>query len=334
MYLENVSLKHYNTFGVDAKAKKMAVVHQKDELVEILDKNKDILPLGGGSNMLFVSDVDKLVVKMETKGIVVEQEKQDFVQVRACAGENWHNFVRYCVEKGWSGIENLALIPGSVGAAPVQNIGAYGVELKDVFFSCKAIGVDDLKEREFTKQECEFGYRDSIFKKELRGKYIITEVCFNLKKNNHNLVTSYGKIEEKLKEKGVKNPEIKNVYEAVIGIRKSKIPSPKEIGSAGSFFKNPVVEKSVFERIKKNWGDIPFFQVGDMVKIPAAWLIEKCGLKGYRTGDAGLCEKQPLILVNYGNASGKQIYELSQFVVDSVREKFEIELEREVNIVG
>lgn len=331
----NFSLKSYNTFGIDVKARKFVEVETLEELKDLLKQAyaSELFILGGGSNMLLTGDIGKTVVHINLKGIEITEETDDDVVVRAMAGENWHQFVLYCIEKGFGGIENLSLIPGNVGTAPIQNIGAYGVEIKDTFVSCSALDVQTLELKTFSREECEFGYRESIFKNSEKGKYIITDVSFRLKKKDHQLNTSYGSIDELLKEKGISKPTIKDVSNAVISIRQSKLPDPRELGNSGSFFKNPVVSRKTVEKLQKSYPEMPFYVLDEeMVKIPAGWLIDQAGLKGFRQGDAGVHKKQALVLVNYGNASGAEILELSRMIRQKVRERFGIEIQPEVNI--
>jgi len=333
---ENASLKSYNTFGIDVKAKSLISVNSIEELITVLKNNyaKDLFILGGGSNMLLTKDVDINVVHIDIKGIEVIRESEDFVFVKANAGENWHQFVLYTLEQNWGGLENLSLIPGNVGTSPIQNIGAYGVELKDNFVSCDAIDIQTLEVVHFTAEECEFDYRNSIFKNKAKGKYIITSVVFKLSKTNHQLLTNYGAINEAINENGIKKPGIRDVANAVIKIRQQKLPDPKELGNSGSFFKNPVITTREFEELHKKYPEIPNYTVGDnLVKIPAGWLIDKAGLKGYREGDAGVHKDQALVLVNYGEATGKDILQLAKKIQAEILDKFQIKLEPEVNII-
>lgn len=333
--LSNISLKPYNTFGIDVNARKFVEVTTIEELREAL-KNmyaSEIFILGGGSNMLFTKDVEETVIYINLKGRKILEESDNEVLVEAMAGENWHEFVRYCIRNNFGGIENLSLIPGKVGTAPIQNIGAYGVELKDNFISCTALDLQTLQLKIFDREECRFGYRDSIFKNEAKGHYIITSVSFKLQKKDHKLNTSYGSIEQYLEEKGIEKPTIAQVSEAVIEIRQSKLPDPKILGNSGSFFKNPVISREKLKELQQQYPGVPFYLVDEnQVKVPAAWLVERTGLKGYREGDAGVHENQALVLVNYGNASGKDILELSKKVQMKVKEMFGIKISPEVNI--
>jgi len=329
---QNISLKPYNTFGIQANAKRFVSVNTIKELKEIIAAEKSIFLLGGGSNILLTGDVEKLVIHLNTKGIIVNDSGNNDVLVTAEAGENWHEFVQWCVSQNYGGLENLALIPGNVGTAPIQNIGAYGIEIKDVFQQLEAIDIKTEKTKTFTNEECNFGYRNSVFKNELKGKYIIANVTFKLTRNNHVTNISYGAINELLNNK--KNPSIKEIADAVIAIRQSKLPDPKEIGNSGSFFKNPVIDLNSFKKLKEKYPAIPNYVLSkNEIKIPAGWLIEQCGFKGKRFGDAGVHEKQALVLVNYNNASGKEIYALAKNIQQKVMEVFKIALEIEVNIL-
>tara|TARA_R110002020_G_scaffold41067_22_gene121163 strand:- start:459 stop:1472 length:1014 start_codon:yes stop_codon:yes gene_type:complete len=332
---ENKSLKNYNTFGIDCTARYFVSVESIEELKQALsEKNsKELFILGGGSNMLLTGDLDVLVIHINLKGIEILKETETEVFVKAMAGENWHAFVQYCIASDFGGLENLSLIPGNVGTAPIQNIGAYGVELKDTFVSSNAIEVETLKEREFTKDECAFEYRNSIFKNEAKGKYIITSVTFRLTKKNHKTSVSYGDIQKVLNDKKIETPTIKDISEAVIAIRQSKLPDPKILGNSGSFFKNPVVDAETFQEFRRNFPEAPFYEVSPTeFKIPAGWLIEKAGFKGQRFGDAGVHKNQALVLVNYGKASGKQLWELAMEIQKKVKEMTGIFIEPEVNV--
>ncbi len=333
--LTNTSLKAYNTFGINASAKQFIEIQHEDELMHLLKRfyTEEIFVLGGGSNMLLTKDIDKTVFYINILGKKIVEEFENHVIVEAKAGENWHEFVNWTIEKGYGGLENLSLIPGNVGTAPVQNIGAYGVELKDVFVECEAIHRQTTNTRHFSLQDCEFGYRQSVFKSALKNQYIITKVRFKLTTQTHQLNKSYGAIKTVLESKGIERPQPKDISEAVIEIRQSKLPDPKEIGNSGSFFKNPVIESSVFSQLKRQFPNIPSYAVSEtLTKVPAGWLIEQTGLKGFRVGDAGVHAKQALVLVNYGNATGKQIQNLAFLVQKKVIEKFGILLEPEVNI--
>ncbi|HCE54921.1 MAG: UDP-N-acetylmuramate dehydrogenase [Lutibacter sp.] len=329
---QNIPLKTYNTFGIQANAKRFVTVDSANELKEIIASEKDLFLLGGGSNILLTKDVEKLVVHINTKGIIVNDFDEDKVLVTAEAGENWHELVLWCVSQNYGGLENLALIPGNVGTSPIQNIGAYGVEIKDIFQQLEAIDIATGKTKIFEDEDCNFGYRNSVFKNELKGKYIIINVTFKLTKNNHNINISYGAIKDVLTDK--ENPSIKEIADAVIAIRQSKLPDPKAIGNSGSFFKNPVISSVLFKELSEKYPEIPHYIVSENeIKIPAGWLIEQCGFKGKRFGDAGVHEKQALVLVNYNNASGKEIYDLAQKIQQKVLEIFKISLEIEVNVI-
>lgn len=333
-FQSNFSLKKYNTFGIDAKAKQFVAIHTKEELAALLHNEKDIFILGGGSNMLLTKDIDKLVVHIDLKGIEIVDSSDDFVWVKANAGENWHEFVLYCIENNYGGIENLSLIPGNVGTTPIQNIGAYGIEIKDTFFSCEAMEIETQEIKTFDNASCQFGYRESVFKNELKNKYIITAVTFKLSKRNHILNTSYGAIETELKAQNITQPTLRDVSNAVIAIRKSKLPDPKELGNSGSFFKNPIIKKTDYEKILKTHPQMPHYNVSEQeVKIPAGWLIEQAGFKGKRFKDAGIHKNQALVLVNYGNATGSEILAVSKNIQETILELFGICIEAEVNII-
>lgn len=331
----NKSLKQYNTFGIDVKAHKFISVQTVEDLKEVL-KNayaSELFILGGGSNMLLTGDIEKTVVHVDLKGVRILEESENEVLVQAMAGENWHQFVLFSIDNDFGGLENLSLIPGNVGTAPIQNIGAYGVELKDSFEQCTALDVQTLELKTFNRDDCEFGYRDSVFKNSEKGKYIITSVTFRLTRKNHRLNTGYGSISEQLKEQGIEAPGIKDISNAVIEIRQSKLPDPKKLGNSGSFFKNPVISKNKSEELQEIYPEMPFYKIDENhVKVPAGWLIDHAGLKGYREGDAGVHNKQALVLVNYGNATGKDILQLSKKVQNRVFDLFGIQLQPEVNI--
>jgi len=330
---KNISLLPYNSFHLDVKAIELETVKTAEQLQKVLHLKEPRLILGGGSNILLTKDVDGLVVKIEIGGINEVKEDATHVYVRAGAGENWHEFVQYTMKRNWGGLENLSLIPGNVGAAPIQNIGAYGVELKDVFYELEAYDRKEKKVYAFGVNDCKFDYRDSIFKSARKGRYIILNVTFILNKNPV-LNTHYGAIREELKKMGVHSPTIQDVSKAVIRIRQSKLPDPAVIGNAGSFFKNPVVDQAKFLSLSEKYGDMPAYPHEDKsVKLAAGWLIEQCGWKGYRKGDAGVHDKQALVLVNYGKATGREILELSDKILKSVYDKFGILLEREVNVL-
>jgi UDP-N-acetylmuramate dehydrogenase len=332
---ENFSLKGYNTFGIDASAHRFAVFHSADELAQLLQLTGGMpfLVLGGGSNMLLTKDIQGWVLKNGIAGIEKIKEDDAFVYVKAGAGENWHRFVQYCIEHNWAGLENLSLIPGCVGASPMQNIGAYGVEIKDVFYELHAFHVKDHAIHTFRNEDCGFGYRESVFKRKFKGQYVILDVTFRLRKTPV-FNTSYGAIEEELSTMGVQELSIRAIADAVIRIRSSKLPDPAVIGNAGSFFKNPSVPVTQYEALKNEYPAIVGYPNADgTVKLAAGWMIEQCGWKGFRKGDAGVHAKQALVLVNYGNAKGEEVYALSSEVVESVKAKFGVVLEREVNII-
>ncbi len=331
---QNKSLLPYNSFHIEAKAEHFVSITEADQLSSILakDDSKSQLVLGGGSNILLTRDVKGWVLKMDIRGIAMVKENDSHIFVRAGAGENWHAFVRYAIGRNWAGLENLSLIPGSVGAAPIQNIGAYGVELKDVFYELEAYDRKNKKIYTFGLNDCAFGYRDSFFKSGEKNRYIILNVTFILNKTAI-LNTSYGAIREELSQMDIRTPSIRSVSQAVINIRQSKLPDPAEIGNAGSFFKNPVVDHARFQTLSKAFPDMPAYPHEEgSVKLAAGWLIEQCGWKGYRKGDAGVHQRQALVLVNYGHASGKEILDLGQAVAASVKKKFAVSLEREVNV--
>lgn len=335
--LENVCLKPYNTFGISAKAKYFYAFKNIDELTNILHHIKlnklTYIILGGGSNILFTKDFDGIVLKNEIAGIEKVKESSQKVFFKVGAGENWHQFVLHTVNQNLGGLENLSLIPGTVGASPMQNIGAYGAELKDTFVELTALYIETLILEPFYNTDCEFGYRESVFKKKLKDKYIIVDVTFALEKNPK-LNIGYGAIKEILSTMNVEIPTVKNVSEAICSIRSSKLPDPAEIGNAGSFFKNPEIDKVLFKQIYSKNKDMPHYNLPNKkVKIPAAWLIEQCGWKGKQIGEYGVHKNQALVLVNYGNASGNEILELSESIKSTVKEKFNIKLETEVNIL-
>lgn len=328
----NVDLKPYNTFGLAATAQYFSKLSSVEELSN-LNTNAPVLVLGGGSNLLFRDNIDGFVVKNEIMGIDLIREDADHVYVRAGAGENWHGFVEHCIAKGWCGVENLALIPGCIGASPMQNIGAYGVEIKDVFHSLEAWHLQDKELHSFSLEDCAFGYRESVFKRKYKGQYIITHVTYRLRKTPEFHI-SYGAIQQELERMGVQELSIRAVADAVIGIRRSKLPDPAVIGNAGSFFKNPEVPAETFVALKQRFPDIVGYSTSSgMVKLAAGWLIERAGWKGYRKGDAGVHENQALVLVNYGQATGDEIFQLSEEILHSIDAQFGVHLEREVNII-
>lgn len=334
--LENISLKTYNTFGIDVKAKHFVSVKSFEELklvLELKDYPKKFI-LGGGSNMLLTKDIEALVIHLDLKNIEIVSKDEDTVNVKIAAGENWHDLVLWCLQHDFGGIENLSLIPGNVGTAPIQNIGAYGVELKDVFVECEALHIDTLNIKIFTKKDCKFDYRNSIFKQEVKGEYIIVNVTLKLSTKDHKLKTSYGAITQELDKMNIKNPNIQDISNAIIAIRESKLPNPKIIGNSGSFFKNPIISKSHFNTLKINFPEIPSYPISeDNIKIPAGWLIEHTGFKGKRFGNYGVHKNQALVLVNYNDAKGKDIFKLAQLIQSTVKRIFNIKLEVEVNII-
>lgn len=333
---ENAPLKPFNTFGISVMARHFASFATAEELAELLEwvNTRELIILGGGSNVLFTKDVDGLVARNAIKGIELVDEDEDYVYVQAGAGEVWQEFVEYCIGRDWAGVENLSLIPGSVGAAPMQNIGAYGVELKEVFYELEAWHIAERKSYTFSLNDCAFGYRESVFKRQYRGQFVILNVTFRLAKKTV-FHTAYGAIKEELGRMGVQDLSIRAVSDAVKAIRRSKLPDPAVIGNAGSFFKNPTIPDEQFDVLQAEYMDIVgYHNMGtDTTKLAAGWLIEQCGWKGFRRGDAGVHARQALVLVNYGGATGQEIYDLSQEILDSVQEKFGVELEREVNIL-
>lgn len=333
--LENISLKKLNSFGIDVKARQFAAFKNVNELSTLISAGNSMFPLilGGGSNILFTGDIGGRVLKNEIAGIEKIKEDDEFVYIRAGAGENWHGFVLHCLQQNWAGVENLSLIPGNTGASPMQNIGAYGVEIKEVFHELEAFHLKDKTLVRFGLNDCEFGYRESVFKRKYKDQFAILTVTYQLRKRPR-FNTSYGAIEQELERMGVQELSIQSVAQAVISIRSSKLPDPAVIGNAGSFFKNPQISHSQFLDLKKMFPSVVGYALenGDM-KLAAGWLIEQAGWKGYRKGDAGCHAKQALVLVNYGNATGKEIFELSKEIVESVKQKFGVGLEREVNII-
>lgn len=334
--LNNVSLKHYNTFGVEATAKKLVHINHEEDLLALYNdgafETEKLLFLGGGSNMLFVDDYDGLVVHMDIKGLHSFPINEG-VEICIGGGERWHDVVMYCVGNGFGGIENLSLIPGTAGAAPVQNIGAYGVELQDVFYSCRAFDIRNGSFRTFNRADCKFSYRDSVFKNEYKNRFLITQLNLLLSSQSK-LNTTYGAINEELNKRGIAQPTIKDVSDVVAAIRVSKLPDPSTIGNSGSFFKNPIISVDTLDRLVSDFVDIVYypFDIG-RVKIAAGWLIDQCGWKGKIVGNTGTWKNQALVLVNQGNATGLEIYELSEQIIESVKKRFGITLEREVNVI-
>ncbi|EDM45214.1 UDP-N-acetylenolpyruvoylglucosamine reductase [unidentified eubacterium SCB49] len=331
----NISLKQHNTFGIDVTAETFYHITTVAQLKKVLSeqKNNALFILGGGSNMLLTQDIKKPVLHIDLKGIEVISETDDNIIIKASAGENWHQFIIHCIHNNYGGLENMSLIPGNVGTAPIQNIGAYGVELKDCFYSCEAIDVNTQETHTFTNKECEFGYRNSIFKNQLKGQFIITSVSFSLTKRNHKLRTGYGAIQEALNANNISTPTIKDISEAVIAIRQSKLPDPNKLGNSGSFFKNPIIDLDGFRTFQQQFPEAPFYKITEtQFKIPAGWLIEQAGFKGKRYGDAGVHKNQALVLVNYGNATGQEIWDLAMKVKEAVIKKFGITIAPEVNV--
>jgi UDP-N-acetylmuramate dehydrogenase len=335
---KNISLRAFNTFGIDAKAKYLVRIDSKEAFKELIRteiyRTMPHLILGGGSNILFTKDFDGLIIKDELKGIEIVSETDDKINIRASAGENWHTLVMYCVQNNYGGIENLSLIPGTAGAAPMQNIGAYGVEIKETVLKVDAIDLQTGDERTFTNEECGFGYRESVFKKELKEKYFISSVTLTLTKKNHLMNVSYGAIQDTLKQMNVSHYTLQSISDAVIQIRKSKLPDPSVIGNAGSFFKNPIITLSHYQKLKMTYPQMPGYDSEhQQVKVPAGWLIEQCEWKGKKINHTGVHAQQALVLVNYGDAKGEEIFQLSRQVQSSVKEKFDITLTAEVNII-
>ena len=335
MIQENISLKPYNTFGLDVQAKRFTQVNSLLELRNLIQTypNEPYFILSGGSNMLLTRDIEQLVIKLNIKGIEVIKEEEDFVWVESQASEVWHDFVQWTLARDYGGLENLSLIPGHVGTTPVQNIGAYGVEIKDTMISCKALNIKTLEIEEFSNAACQFDYRESIFKKAAKDQYIIVSVVYKLTKKNHAIHTNYGVINSELENWGITTPTIQDVSRAVIAIRSSKLPNPAELGNSGSFFKNPIVSKELFDLLQKKYPAMPFYSLDENhIKIPAGWLIETSGYKGYRIGDAGVHSKQALVLVNYGHAQGIELKKLAETIQNEIFTIFNIHLEAEVNI--
>lgn len=333
---ENISLKPFNTFGLDKKANFFVIIQSLPDLIDALiwakRKNLPVFVLGGGSNILLTQDQNLLVIKIELKGIKKSDEMGQHVWLEASAGENWHDLVLFAIQENYGGLENLSLIPGTVGAAPMQNIGAYGVEIKDVFHSLKALNRETFQIEEFEDRECQFGYRESIFKNQLKDQYIILSVIFKLDKKP-TVKLEYGAIKEILAKNKIQVPTIKSVSEAIIEIRKSKLPDPKEVGNAGSFFKNPTISSTHYQQLKLVFDTIPGYPTQEGIKVPAAWLIEQCGWKGKRFGEVGVHALQPLVLVNFGRGEGKDIQILSTAIQESIKNRFDIDLSPEVNFL-
>tara|TARA_R110002167_G_scaffold59804_32_gene169448 strand:+ start:443 stop:1459 length:1017 start_codon:yes stop_codon:yes gene_type:complete len=334
---QNKSLKRYNTFGIDAQARHFCSAHTVSDLANALQLKEypEKFILSGGSNMLITGTIEALVIHINMKGREVVAQDDDHVWLKVMAGENWHETVLWTLDQDYGGLENMSLIPGYIGTAPIQNIGAYGVELKDTFVSCEAMEIATLNIGTFSKTDCAFGYRDSFFKNSGLGKYVITSVTFKLSKKNHQLNTAYGAIEAELKGHNITQPTLRQISDAVIAIRQSKLPDPKKLGNSGSFFKNPIIDGKAFARFTDKYPEAPFYKISeDAYKIPAGWLIEQCGYKGKRIGDAGVHKNQALVLVNYGNATGKEILDLAENIMDAVSKSFGIQISPEVNIIG
>ncbi|MCE5346608.1 MAG: UDP-N-acetylmuramate dehydrogenase [Bacteroidales bacterium] len=336
MIYKNISLKKYNTFGLDYKADNLISIKTEEEAISILKENRKIdqplFVIGGGSNLLFTGDYKGTLMHSEIEGITIEEEHPEYVIVSAGSGVNWDKFVERCVNNGFGGLENLSLIPGSVGASPVQNIGAYGIEAKDIIEKVRVVSVSDGSVSELTNNECRFGYRNSIFKEEFKNRFLVIRVYFRLS-TNPILKLDYGSLTDEISKLGGVN--IRNVRQAVVNIRRSKLPDPEILGNAGSFFKNPLVDKDFANALREQYHGIPFYDdPSGKIKLAAGWLVDQCGWKGKRIGDAGIHEKQALVLVNYNNATGKEIFDLSEKIRQSVSDKFGIELEREVEVIG
>ncbi len=332
----NFSLKKYNTFGIEAKARQFVAVHTVEELKIVLQENANEKKfiLGGGSNMLLTQDIEALVIHIDLKGRRILKEDDDFVWVESMAGENWHEFVLWTIDQNFGGLENMSLIPGNVGTTPVQNIGAYGTEIKDTFVSCEAVNIATQNIKTFSKEDCQFGYRESVFKHGVKDQFVITSVVFKLTKRNHKINTSYGDITKELEKQNVVTPTLKDVSNAVIAIRQSKLPDPKELGNSGSFFKNPIIPKAQYEKAHALHPEMPHYVVSETeVKVPAGWLIERAGFKGKRFGDAGIHKNQALVLVNYGNATGQEILAVSKDIQATILREFGIAIEAEVNVI-
>jgi UDP-N-acetylmuramate dehydrogenase len=338
IFEDNADLFPYNTFHIHALARRLVRVHTVDELVQLIRRGEfssnKILILGGGSNILFTGNYEGLVVKNEIGGIDVIGGDEDHVRVRIGSGEMWHPFVQYCVDRDWGGVENLSLIPGTVGAAPMQNIGAYGAEIRETVESVEALDISTGNVRQFSNPDCNFGYRESIFKNDLKGKYFISSVTLRLTRRNHAINTSYGSLRELLLQRGLASPTVRDISEAVIAIRKSKLPDPELIGNAGSFFKNPSVDEETLASIREQRKAVPTFPGEQgLTKVPAGWLIEQCGWKGATLGNIGVHKHQALVLVNYGEGKGDDIWKLALKIRESVKDKFGVTLQPEVNVI-
>ena len=334
MFQKNKSLRSLNTFGIDATAELFAEVTSLEELKEIVGQYKELFILSGGSNILLTQNIKEPVIYLNTKGIELIEKNLETVLVKVQAGENWHEFVCWCLKNDFGGLENLSLIPGNVGTSPMQNIGAYGVEIKDCFESLEALEISSGDIQTFKAKDCAFGYRESVFKNTLKGQFIILNVTFRLTAKDHKINADYGAIKDQLRKNKVSNPGINDISNAVIAIRQSKLPDPNKIGNSGSFFKNPVISLTHFEKLQKRNPRMPYYRLSDkLIKVPAGWLVEKCGLKGKRIGDAGVHDKQALVLVNHDHAKGTDILTLAKTVQQTVSDEFDIDLEMEVNII-
>jgi UDP-N-acetylmuramate dehydrogenase len=331
-----VSLLPFNTFGIDASCSSLSIIKSEEQLISELPLDyKEVHILGGGSNILCASHIQKHILKNEIRGISVVKEDDDYINLTAGGGENWHHFVLHCLEKGFGGLENLSLIPGTVGAAPVQNIGAYGVEQDQLFVSLRAIDLLSNKVVTFSKEDCQFSYRDSLFKSEFPGRYFITQVEYRLTKRNHIFNTSYGAIEAELERKGVRPITIGAISDAVIAIRTFKLPDPSQVHNAGSFFKNPIISETQFDILIRKFPDAVHYRLDNgEVKVPAGWLIDQCGFKGMVKGRVGTYKNQALVLVNHGGATGEELWAFAMEIQDTVRNRFDIELVPEVNLWG
>ncbi len=335
-----INLKEHNTFGISAFAKAYTNITTVTQLTDALSyyHDQEVFLLGGGSNMLILKDIEKPVLHLNIKGIEILEENKDHILVTSMAGENWHEFVMHCIENNWAGIENLALIPGNVGTSPIQNIGAYGIELKDVFHSCDVIDIKTGEHKQLSLADCQFGYRDSIFKNEARGQYVITAVTFKLtnlnKTDNYDFKTSYGAIQNELEQLDG-SLSIEKVARAVVNIRSSKLPDSKILGNSGSFFKNPIIKKEIYDDLLRMHPELPHYPVNDsLVKVPAGWLIDRCGFKGKRYGDAGIHDKQALVLVNHGEATGSEVLQVARTIQQAVKDRYGIEIDTEVNLIN
>ncbi len=330
----NFSLKHYNTFNIDVRSDKFISINSEDQLIDFLSQHKreeNIFFLGGGSNVLFSKDYNGTIIHISIKGKKIIEELDDKIIIEVSSGENWHDFVKWSIDNNYGGIENLSLIPGNVGAAPIQNIGAYGVELKDVFDSCRVLSIDSNKIKIFNKEECDFNYRSSVFKSSQKNKYVILSIRLKLTKEPHSYNLSYDSLRERFNDKEI---NLSNISEEIVKIRESKLPDPKKIGNCGSFFKNPFIESEKLDILLEKYPKLPYNKIENgLYKIPAAWLIEKMGFKNKSLGDAGVYINQPLVIVNNGNASGSDILNFANSIKNSVKENFNIDLEEEVNII-